>query len=71
VRRVILVLILAFASEMDDRDFMKTNRYAQSHPNHWLFDKWLRGARRTGEAAQWPTDGTMGKVRQRGANLTY
>jgi hypothetical protein len=71
MRRVIVVLILAFASEMDDRDFMKTNWYAQSNPNRWLFDKWLRVARRTGVAAQPPTSSTMGKFHRRCANSTY
>jgi hypothetical protein len=56
---------------MDDRDFMKTNRYDQSNPNHWLFHKRLRVPHRTRVAAQRPADGAMGKACQSGADSSY
>jgi hypothetical protein len=71
VRRVILVLILAIDSKIDDSGFLKMNRYAQSNPNRWLFDKWLRVARQTRVTAQWLAGGAMGKAHRRGANFSY
>jgi hypothetical protein len=56
---------------MDDRDFMKTNRYDQSNPNRWLFDKRLRVPCQTRVAVQRSADDAMGKACRRGADLSY